>query len=57
MTFRILNFLKHTRIKLYDQWVDEVEADMMLVVMMIYLLAVFDMVDHPLLLKKLELFA
>ena len=43
-------------VQMYDQWVEEVEAGMMVGVMMIDLSAAFDMVDHQLLLEKLELF-
>jgi hypothetical protein len=43
-------------VQMYDQWVEEVEAGMMVGVMMIDLSAAFDMVDHSLLLTKLELF-
>ena len=41
---------------MYDQWLDEVEAGMMVGVMMIDLSVAFDMVDHQLLLQKLGLF-
>ena len=41
---------------MYDQWLEEVENDMMVGVMMIDLSAAFDMVDHNILLKKLELY-
>ena len=43
-------------IQMYDQWLDQVDDGMMVGVMMIDLSAAFDMVDHDLLLKKLELF-
>ena len=43
-------------VQMYDQWAEEVDEGMMVGVMMIDLSAAFDMVDHPLLLKKLELF-
>ena len=43
-------------IQMYDQWLEEVEEDMMVGVMMIDLSAAFDMVDHGLLMRKLELF-
>jgi hypothetical protein len=43
-------------IQMYDQWLDQVDDGMMVGVMMIDLSAAFDMVDHELLLKKLELF-
>ena len=40
---------------MYDTWLNEVEKDNMVGVMMIDLSAAFDMVDHPLLLEKLKL--
>ena len=43
-------------IQMYDQWAEQVDDGMMVGVMLIDLSAAFDMVDHPLLLKKLELF-
>ena len=43
-------------IQMYDQWMEEVEEGMMVGVMMIDLSAAFYMVDHVLLLRKLELF-
>ena len=43
-------------VQMYDQWLEEVEDGMMVGVMMIDLSAAFDMVDHGLLLRKLELF-
>ena len=43
-------------LQMYDQWVEEVEAGMMVGVMMVDLSAAFDMVDHELLLQKLHLF-
>ena len=41
---------------MYDQWLEEVEDGKMVGVMMVDLSAAFDMVDHKLLLEKLELF-
>jgi hypothetical protein len=43
-------------IQMYDQWLEEVEDGKMVGVMMVDLSAAFDMVDHKLLLEKLELF-
>ena len=43
-------------LQMYDQWLAEVEDGKMVGVMLIDLSAAFDMVDHNLLLKKLELF-
>ena len=42
-------------LQMYDTWLNEVEEDNMVGVMMIDLSAAFDMVDHPLLLEKLKL--
>ena len=39
-------------VQMYDQWVEEVEAGMMVEVMMIDLSAAFDMVVHQILLEK-----
>ena len=41
---------------MYDQWLEHVDEGRMVGVMMIDLSAAFDMVDHNLLLGKLELF-
>ena len=41
---------------MYDQWLEQVDDGKMVGVMMIDLSAAFDMVDHNLLLGKLELF-
>ena len=43
-------------IQMYDQWLEHVDDGRMVGVMMIDLSAAFDMVDHDLLLGKLELF-
>ena len=43
-------------IQMYDQWVQEVDNNKMVGVMMIDLSAAFDMVDHGLLIQKLALF-
>ena len=43
-------------IQMYDQWMQEMEENKLVGIMMIDLSAAFDMVDHKLLLKKLELF-
>ena len=43
-------------IQMYDQWIEEMEDGKLVGIMMIDLSAAFDMVDHQLLLKKLELF-
>ena len=43
-------------IQMYDRWVEEVDDGNMVGVMMIDLSAAFDMVDHDILLKKLDLF-
>ena len=40
-------------IEMYDSWMESIEQDEMAGVMMIDLSAAFDLVDHPLLLKKL----
>ena len=42
-------------LQMYDQWLGEVENNLMVGVMLIDLSAAFDMVDHIILLKKLEL--
>ena len=43
-------------VQMYDQWLEEVEEGNMVGVMMIDLSAAFDMVDHKLLVEKLQLF-
>ena len=43
-------------VQMYDHWVELVEAGMMVGVNVIDFSAAFDMVDHQLLLEKLELF-
>ena len=43
-------------VQMYDKWLEEVEEGKMVGVMMVDLSAAFDMVDHKLLLAKLELF-
>ena len=41
---------------MYDQWLEKVENGMMVEVMPVDLSAAFDMVDHDILIKKLELY-
>ena len=43
-------------LQMYDQWLEEVENGMMVGVMLVDLSAAFDMVDHDILIKKLELY-
>ena len=43
-------------IEMYDSWVESAEAGEMAVVMVLDLSAAFNLVDHHLLLQKLELF-
>ena len=43
-------------IQMYDSWVEEVDDGNLVGVMMVDLSAAFDMVDHDILLKKLQLF-
>ena len=42
-------------LQMYDQWLEEVDSDLMVGVMLVDLSAAFDMVDHSILHKKLEL--
>ena len=41
---------------MYDQWIEDVENEKMVGVMMVDLSAAFDMVDHSILLEKLQLY-
>ena len=43
-------------LQMYDKWAEAAEDDTMVGIMMVDLSAAFDMVDHPLLLAKLQLY-
>ena len=43
-------------LQMFDQWLDEVNKDLMVGVMLVDLSAAFDMVDHATLIEKLELY-
>ena len=43
-------------LQMYDQWAESAEKDQLMGIMMVDLSAAFDMVDHQLLLEKLELY-